>query len=285
MTDPFAKTAAELKNTFDHTYFQKAKFIPSARKTVAIFCALKDYLYQYPLESGREMPQFTLASLAQRLEEQILKSLCFMCQEKADCARCEAQAHEITGDFIRALPDIQRLLISDVNAAYEGDPAAISPIEPLLCYPGVTAVTLQRLAHYLHQKGVRLIPRIVTEYAHSVTGIDIHPGASIGPGFFIDHGTGVVIGETCVIGANVKLYQGVTLGARSFPLDAAGNPIKNIPRPPILEDRVVVYSNATVLGRIRVGHDAVIGGNLWVTHDVEPGARLAQPKSAPDTAP
>ena len=274
MSENFSQTAEELKNTFDQKYFQKAKFIPSARKTVAIFCALKDFLYQYPLETGRETPQFTLDSLAERLEEQILNSLCFLCPEKVDCARCEAQAHQITGDFIRALPQIQRLLISDVNAAYEGDPAAINPIEPLLCYPGVTAVTLQRLAHYLHQKGIRLIPRIVTEYAHNLTGIDIHPGASIGPGFFIDHGTGVVIGETCVIGANVKLYQGVTLGAKSFPLDAQGNPVKGIKRHPNIEDDVIIYAETTILGNITIGRGSIIGANKWITQDVPPHSKI-----------
>ncbi len=274
MTDSFAKTAEELKNTFDKKFFQKAKFIPSAKKTVAIFCALKDFLYQYPLESGRETPSFTLEGLAERLEEQIMRSLCFLCPEKADCSLCEAQARQVTNDFILALPEIQRLVISDVNAAYEGDPAAISPVEPLLCYPGVTAVTLQRMAHFLHERGIRLIPRIVTEYAHNLTGIDIHPGASIGPGFFIDHGTGVVIGETCVIGANVKLYQGVTLGAKSFPLDKNGNPVKGIKRHPNIEDDVIIYAETTVLGNITIGKASVIGANKWITQDVPPHSKI-----------
>ncbi len=274
MSDLFSQTEDELKRTFDANFFQKAKFIPSARKTVAIFCALKDFLYQYPLESRRENQPFTLESLAARLEEQIKRSLCFLCKEKADCARCEQHAKDLTREFILALPDIQRLLISDVNAAYEGDPAAISPVEPLLCYPGVTAVTLQRMAHFLHERGVRLIPRIVTEYAHNLTGIDIHPGASIGPGFFIDHGTGVVIGETCVIGANVKLYQGVTLGAKSFPLDEHGNPVKGIKRHPNIEDDVIIYAETTVLGNITIGRGSVIGANKWITQDVPPHSKI-----------
>ena len=273
VSDLFDKTAEELKSTFDKNFFQKAKFIPSAKKTVAIFCALKDFLFQYPLESGRETT-FTLESLAARLEEQIKNSLCFMCKEKAVCTHCEAEAKQITQDFILALPDIQRLIISDVNAAYEGDPAAISPVEPLLCYPGVTAVTLQRMAHFLHERGVRLIPRIVTEYAHNLTGIDIHPGAAIGPGFFIDHGTGVVIGETCVIGANVKLYQGVTLGAKSFPLDEHGNPVKGIKRHPNIEDDVIIYAETTVLGNITIGKGSVIGANKWLTQDVPPHSKI-----------
>ena len=274
MTDLFAKTAEELKNTFDKKFFQKAKFIPSAKKTVAVFCALKDFLYQYPLESGRETMPFSLKSLAERLEEQVMNSLCFLCQQKADCSHCEEKARRITHDFILALPEIQRLVISDVNAAYEGDPAAISPIEPLLCYPGVTAVTLQRLAHFLHERGVRIIPRIVTEYAHNLTGIDIHPGASIGPAFFIDHGTGVVIGETCVIGSNVKLYQGVTLGAKSFPLDKNGNPVKGIKRHPNIEDDVIIYAETTVLGDITIGKGSIIGANKWITKDVPPHSKI-----------
>lgn len=274
MSNLFAKTEAELKNTFDKEFFQKAKYIPSAKKTVAIFCALKDFLYQYPLESGRETPPFTLESLAERLEEQILNALCFLCQDQTDCRRCQKESRQITRDFIFALPEIQRLVISDVNAAYEGDPAAISPVEPLLCYPGVTAVTLQRMAHFLHERGVRIIPRIVTEYAHNLTGIDIHPGASIGSGFFIDHGTGVVIGETCVIGANVKLYQGVTLGAKSFPLDKNGNPVKGIKRHPNIEDNVIIYAETTVLGNITIGKGSVIGANKWITQDVPPHSKI-----------
>ncbi len=274
MSDLFAKTAEELKKTFDKKFFQKAKFIPSAKKTVAIFCALKDFLYQYPLESGRQTSPLSLETLAERLEEQIMNALCFLCQEQADCTRCQQQAKQITRDFILALPEIQRLVISDVNAAYEGDPAAISPVEPLLCYPGVTAVTLQRLAHFLHERGVRIIPRIVTEYAHNLTGIDIHPGASIGSGFFIDHGTGVVIGETCIIGSNVKLYQGVTLGAKSFPLDKNGNPVKGIKRHPNIEDDVIIYAETTVLGNITVGKGSVIGANKWITQDVPPHSKI-----------
>ncbi len=271
----FAKTAAELKSTFDQKFYQKAKFIPSAKETVDIFCTLKDFLYQYPLACSQDGTcPFSLAALADRLEVQIKNALCFLCQEKKDCHACHLRAKEITHDFIRALPDIQRLIITDVTAAYEGDPAAVNPVEPLLCYPGITAVSLQRMAHFLHQKGVRLIPRIVTEYAHSLTGIDIHPGASIGPGFFIDHGTGVVIGETCVIGANVKLYQGVTLGAKSFPLDEHGNPVKGIKRHPNIEDDVIIYAETTVLGDITIGKGSVIGANKWITQSVPPESKV-----------
>ncbi len=177
------------------------------------------------------------------------------------------------------LPEIRRILATDVEAAYYGDPAATCFGEIICCYPVIRAVTNYRIAHELHRLNVPLIPRIITEMAHSETGIDIHPGAQIGHHFTIDHGTGVVIGATCIIGNHVKLYQGVTLGAKSFPCDEQGNPIKGIPRHPILEDNVIVYSNATILGRITIGEGATIGGNIWVTESVPAGARIVQRKS------
>ncbi len=185
--------------------------------------------------------------------------------------------------FIERLPALRQTLSTDVEAAYLGDPAAESYGEVISCYPVIKALTNYRVAHELLVLGVPLIPRIITEMAHSETGIDIHPAATIGHHFTIDHGTGVVIGATCIIGNNVKLYQGVTLGAKSFPLDANGHPIKGIPRHPILEDNVIVYANSTILGRITIGHDAIIGGNIWVTQDVEPGKRMLQhsPSSLP----
>lgn len=184
----------------------------------------------------------------------------------------------ITDAFIKRLPDLREMLVTDVEAAYLGDPAAKSFAEIILCYPAVKAISNHRIAHELLVLGVPLVPRMISEMAHSETGIDIHPGATIGKYFTIDHGTGVVIGETAIIGEHVKLYQGVTLGAKSFPLDENGNPIKNLPRHPIIEDNVVIYSNATVLGRITVGEGAVIGGNIWVTSDVEKGAKIVQYK-------
>ena len=180
--------------------------------------------------------------------------------------------------ILRLAPRLRRLLATDVEAAYNGDPAARSFGEVISCYPAIRALSNYRIAHELHVLGVPLLPRFITEMAHSETGIDIHPGAQIGEHFTIDHGTGVVIGETCIIGSRVKLYQGVTLGARSFPLDDNGNPIKGIPRHPILEDDVIVYSNATILGRITVGRGATVGGNIWVTEDVPAGARIVQRK-------
>lgn len=178
--------------------------------------------------------------------------------------------------FISTIPELRRVLASDVVAAFNGDPAAKSYGEIISCYPVIKELTVFRMAHELWELNVPLLPRMLTEIAHSETGIDIHPGATIGEYFTIDHGTGVVIGETAVIGKNVKLYQGVTLGARSFPLDADGNPIKGIPRHPIIEDDVIIYSNASILGRITIGKGATIGGNIWVMHDVPAGASITQ---------
>lgn len=188
------------------------------------------------------------------------------------------KAQGIVAEFITRLPELRRILATDVEAAYNGDPAAESYGEIISCYPVIKAITGYRIAHELLLLGVPLIPRIITEMAHSETGIDIHPGAQIGHHFTIDHGTGVVIGATCIIGNNVKLYQGVTLGAKSFPLDENGNPMKGVPRHPILEDNVIVYSNATVLGRITIARGTVIGGNVWVTESTEPGEQLIQAK-------
>ena len=214
------------------------------------------------------------------LTEQIHAGLCFDAKETGDCA-CDTKrekAIDLAGQFISRLPALREVLATDVEAAYNGDPAAESYGEIISCYPIIKALSNYRIAHELLLLGVPLIPRIITEMAHSETGIDIHPAARIGHDFTIDHGTGVVIGATCIIGNHVKLYQGVTLGAKSFPLDDDGHPIKGIPRHPILEDDVIVYSNATILGRITVGRGATVGGNIWVTEDVPAGARLVQKK-------
>ena len=215
--------------------------------------------------------------LYQLLSEQILAGLCF--GQSADEPVCPTEkAQRLAADFIGRLPEMRRVLATDVEAAYNGDPAATSYGEIISCYPVIKAITNYRIAHELLLQGVPLIPRIITEMAHSETGIDIHPAATIGHHFTIDHGTGVVIGATCIIGNYVKLYQGVTLGARSFPLDDDGNPIKGIPRHPILEDNVIVYSNATILGRITIARGTVVGGNLWVTESTKPGEHLVQAK-------
>ena len=209
--------------------------------------------------------------------EQVRRGFCFECGKFGDmCPECAERAAKITKQILGDLPEIQRKLALDVHAAYDGDPAALSPDETIFCYPGVQAITYYRLAHELFKLEVPIIPRIITEHAHSVTGIDIHPGARIGEYFFIDHGTGVVIGETCVIGNHVRLYQGVTLGAHSFPMDENGNPIKGIDRHPVVEDNVIIYSGATILGRVTIGKGAVIGGNVWITRDVPPGSRITQ---------
>lgn len=184
--------------------------------------------------------------------------------------------------FIEKLPEIKRILLTDINAIYNADPAAKNIGEIIYCYPSIRAMINHRIAHELVKLNIPLIPRIISEMAHSETGIDIHPGASIGESFCIDHGTGVVIGETCIIGNNVKIYQGVTLGAKKFSLDENGNPIKDEPRHPIIEDNVSIYSNATILGRIVIGRNSIIGGNVWITNNVPPNSKITQAHAIED---
>ena len=217
-----------------------------------------------------------IEELYELLQRQIACGLVF-CE---DCSEgdVKATATDIALQVIDRLPEVKRLLYTDVEAMFVSDPAATNYGEVIYCYPIIDTMTHYRLAHVLHQMQVPVIPRIITEQAHSKTGIDIHPGATIGDHFAIDHGTGVVIGETCIIGSHVTLYQGVTLGAKSFKYDADGNML-NVPRHPIIEDRVTIYSNASVLGRITIGHDSVIGGNIWLTHDVAPHSRILQSKA------
>ncbi len=219
-------------------------------------------------EGGRQWVDDCQQLLQQELAKNV--ALCFRSSGRS------GDEDLIASGFVAALPSLRSMLEKDVRATYNGDPAAETVAEVILCYPGIRAISSYRIAHLLHKAGVPVLPRLITELAHSETGIDIHPAASIGESFAIDHGTGVVIGETAILGNNVKLYQGVTLGARSFPLDADGNPVKGVLRHPILEDNVIVYSNATILGRVTIGHDAVIGGNIWVTEDVPAGARVVQ---------
>lgn len=188
---------------------------------------------------------------------------------------CE-QSIAITQAFAKQLPEIRKLLESDIKAAYEGDPAARNVDEVLVCYPGIMAIMHYRLAHVLHGLGVPLIARMISEIAHSITGIEIHPGAQIGGSFFIDHGTGVVIGETAIIGQNVRLYQAVTLGAKRFPVDENGTLVKGNLRHPIVEDDVVIYAGATILGRITIGRGSTIGGNVWLTRSVPPSSNISQ---------
>jgi serine O-acetyltransferase len=219
----------------------------------------------------------TLNQTLSLLHDQIRRGLAFASEEEDYLSGAlTRRAGEITAAFARQLPDIRALLFTDLQAAYEGDPAATSAAEVLLCYPGMTAITSYRLAHALHELRAPLIPRLMSEIAHGTTGIDIHPGATIGSHFFIDHGTGVVIGETTVIGKRVRVYQAVTLGAKRFTEDENGVLIKGEPRHPIVEDDVVIYSGATILGRITIGHGSVIGGNVWLTQSVPPRSHVMQ---------
>jgi serine O-acetyltransferase len=237
--------------------------------------------YFGPSELSEEGVRFHIGATLDRvnrlLQEQVKRGLCFVCdREVPNCPECDEKAHHLTKAVLSRLPDVRDILATDVRAAYEGDPAATGTDEAILCYPGILAITSYRLAHELYRLDVPLLPRMITEHAHSITGIDIHPGAEIGDHFFMDHGTGIVIGETCVIGNRVRIYQGVTLGAKSFPLDEDGKPMKGIPRHPIVEDDVIIYSGATILGRITVGKGSVVGGNVWLTRSVEPGSRITQ---------
>lgn len=210
------------------------------------------------------------------LSEQLKRGYCFACNANSVCHVCEESSETAARKLLQQLPYIRHMLSTDAQAAYDGDPAAKSIGEAIFCYPSLRALTNHRIAHELYKLGVPIIPRLISEMAHSEAGIDIHPGAEIGEYFFIDHGTGTVIGETSVIGKNVQIYQGVTLGARSFPKDEDGKPIKDIPRHPIVEDGVIIYAGATVLGRVTIGKNAMIGGNVWITRDVPAGEKVMQ---------
>jgi len=236
-----------------------------------------------------EMPvnmQQRLEKAAMALTAQIKSSFEYQCKTDhgkscSQCSDCSDKAEQAVIHLVVSLPSVQRILQHDIMSAYKGDPAARSVMEIVLSYPGIYAIIVHRIAHLLYEQKVPLIPRVMSEYAHSSTGIDIHPGATLGAGFFIDHGTGVVLGETCIIGQNVKIYQGVTLGALSFELDAAGNPVKGIKRHPAVGDNVVIYAGATILGgETKIGDGSEIGGNVWLTHSVPPNSKVynQQPK-------
>ena len=268
----------------------KEQELPSRQAICEIIESLRSVLFpgyfgfsELKEESLRFHVGSTLDLVRRDLQEQIKRGLCFTCDEGPECLPfCDEKARELTGEFLRKLPNVKRLLAMDVKASYDGDPAAANTDEVIFCYPGLTAITNYRLAHELQLLGVPIIPRMITELAHSATGIDIHPGARIGERFFIDHGTGVVIGETCIIGNRVCLYQGVTLGAKSFQVDGEGKPVRGIDRHPIVEDDVTIYSGATILGRVTIGHGSVIGGNVWLVHGVPPGSRITQAQSRED---
>lgn len=223
--------------------------------------------------------------LYELLRNEIFAGICFECEGniETDIEKYKNKANLNAIEFIEYLPEIRRKLVTDVEASYLNDPAARNLGEVIFCYPAIRAITNYRVANKLLQLNVPLIPRFIAEMAHSETGIDIHPMAQIGEQFTIDHGTGVVIGSTSIIGKNVKIYQGVTLGAKSFPLDENGNPIKGIPRHPIVEDNVVIYAGATILGRITIGKGSIIGGNVWVTDNLPPSSRVVQSKAKETT--
>jgi serine O-acetyltransferase len=284
-----------LCSTSDHLAHTRAAnggdhLLPSRDAVVDMIEALRAVLFpgyfgtsELTAESLRFHVGATLDRVLHVLREQVARCLRFAGEGPSpDDAVFDTRALEITRTFLARLPEVRRLLATDVGAAYEGDPAATSPDEAIFCYPGIQAVANVRLAHELYKLKVPLLPRIITEHAHSITGIDIHPGAQIGEEFFIDHGTGVVVGETCIIGKRVRIYQGVTLGAKSFPVDENGNPIKGIPRHPIVEDDVIIYGGSTILGRITIGRGTTIGGNVWLTHSVPPGSRITQAQAQHD---
>jgi serine O-acetyltransferase len=261
--------------------------LPSRDAIERIMLALRGALFPMrlgPADLRQESEDFyvghTLDAALNALLIQVRLELCHAARQAPQgMPAIELQAVGVVRDFAIFLPVIRRLLDTDVEAAFRGDPAARSVDEVLLCYPGIVAMIHHRLAHSLHRLGVPLLARIAAELAHSETGIDIHPGAEIGPGFFIDHGTGVVIGETAIIGRNVRVYQAVTLGAKRFTSDEAGQLNKGEARHPIVEDDVVIYAGASVLGRVTIGRGSVIGGNVWLTRSVPPGSNVTQANS------
>jgi serine O-acetyltransferase len=253
--------------------------LPSGEEVAEIVASLRNVLF--PGFFGQPVNQASLpyylgvevSRLFERLAVQIGRAFEHECRGGEEvCTFCQGRGAAEALAFLRKVPALRELLARDVRAAMEGDPAAKSLDEVIFCYPGPLAIAVYRVAHELHLQGVPLLPRMMTEHAHSLTGIDIHPGALIGKGFFIDHGTGVVIGETCVIGDNVKLYQGVTLGALSFPRDERGELVRGTKRHPTIEDDVTIYAQATILGgETVIGRGSVIGGNVWLTRSVPPG--------------
>ncbi len=224
-----------------------------------------------------------LESTIRNLRFQIETAFEYQCEldHCENCHECQEKSHDAARYLVESLPGLQEILQDDIQAAFDGDPAAKSTMEVVLSYPAIPAISTHRIAHILYDKNVPLIPRIMSELAHSRTGIDIHPGARIGKRFFIDHGTGVVIGETSIIGDNVKIYQGVTLGALSFPKDKDGNPIKGVKRHPNVSDNVTIYAEATILGDITIGAGSTIGGNVWLTHSVPPNSKVLTVQTKP----
>ncbi len=258
--------------------------LPGQRAVIGVLEALVGVMFPgchghdpMPLAELESNLHHTLEQTALTLRDHVRQAFVYQClvDACADCDDCLKRANAAVGALLEALPSIRDMLHEDIQAAYEGDPAARSTMEIVMSYPGVYAVTVHRIAHKLYKEQVPLIPRVMSEHAHSKTGIDVHPGATIGPGLFIDHGTGVVVGETCIIGRWVKLYQGVTLGALSFAKDPHGQLIKGIKRHPNVEDNVVIYAGATILGgKTVIGHDSIVGGNVWLIHSVPPHSKV-----------
>ncbi len=282
----FAEIVDKLSDVSDawlYHYGKEATPFPSADELRDIVDLSRDLLF--PGYYGRGLVKAETLSyyigvkterLYEKLSKQILAGMSFTLSDddEQEPAQLWDVAHQKARAFVETLPELRDLLGTDVVAHYRNDPAAHNTGEVLLCYPGLRAVTYYRIAHRLVELEVPLIPRMITEMAHSETSIDIHPAATIGHSFTIDHGTGVVIGATAILGNNVTIYQGVTLGAKNFPQEEDGSLVKGIARHPILGDNVIVYANATILGRIHIGNDCVIGGNLWVTNDVPAGTKL-----------
>lgn len=263
--------------------------LPSYEEIIAVIRELKEILYPgYRRREGlhRGNVQYYVGDLMDRLHDRLTRQIGRALRHEAgatsgchdDEEDFEALGQAKTLLFLEQLPPLRRLLAKDVQAAFDGDPACKSLDEVIFCYPGLEAITVYRLAHILYQLDIPFIPRMMTEWAHARTGIDIHPGATIGEYFFIDHGTGVVIGETCEIGNHVKIYQGVTLGALSFATDGEGNLVRGMKRHPTIEDRVVIYANATILGVTVIGHDSVIGSSAWLTSSVAPNTTVVLEK-------
>lgn len=288
----------ELTDRIVGTYTQFSKInhlghcpLPKHEEIVSAIEDLKDIIFPgFRRREGLHIGNVTyhvgdlIDGLHDKLTRQIARALrhehrIVSSQNSEDCVDFDAQGQAMAIDFLETIPTLRGILATDVQAAFDGDPACKSPDEVIFCYPGLEAITVFRLAHELYRLGVPFIPRIMAEWAHRQTGIDIHPGATIGDHFFIDHGTGVVIGQTCEIGNHVKIYQGVTLGALSFATDGEGNLVRDTKRHPTIEDRVVIYANATILGgRTVIGHSSVIGSSVWLTHSVEPRTTVTMEK-------
>lgn len=268
LTDNMTNSALALPCT-------RREYFPDKQAILRTFAFFKDAIFIYTVAPNIKRRDFPITDFEQKLQEnlkilerEIKHSLCFYNQTQSP-KQAAKKAAQITKLFEAQLPKLQEIALSDIQAAYNGDPAAKNYYEIMLCYPGLLAITMQRMAHFLYTHGLELIARIITEHAHSLTGIDIHPGAKIGKAFFIDHGTGVVIGETTQIGQNVKLYQGVTLGAKSFPKDANGNAKKGLKRHPTVGNNVTIYAGAAILGPVKIADGITVAANTWITKDIK----------------